>query len=76
MEFQDLNQWEELLQVNPEQTEPEPLRMLVSRNIRELCLDLNSRSDRLGLALCLKRLKGIGQLLKKHNWMKGGDKNG
>jgi len=75
MVFQNIDQWEELLRVNPEQTEAGQLRLLISRNIRELCLEINSRSERLGLANCLKRLKEIGQLLKKHNWMKVGDKN-
>ncbi|MCX6580014.1 MAG: hypothetical protein NT166_07500 [Candidatus Aminicenantes bacterium] len=75
MVFQNIDQWEELLQVNPEQTEAGQLRRLVSLNIRELCLEINSRSERLGLANCLKRLKEIGQLLKKHNWMTGGNEN-
>ena len=69
MEFRDTDRWQELLQIDPNDLGSEEFYSLVSSNIRELCLDLNTRGDRLGIAFCLKRLKEIGQLLEEHNWL-------
>jgi hypothetical protein len=69
MEFVNLDDWQQLFGVSPKQVSKAELRHKVSRAIRSLCNELNQQPRRDQFSIGLQRLKDMGRLLEKHQWL-------
>jgi hypothetical protein len=64
-----IEQWIETFGFDPSNCDPRELKRRIAIGIREMCNDLNQRSDRRDITVGLRRLEQAGRLLEEHRYL-------
>lgn len=69
MQYRDLDRWDSLFRMNPDGQPVEEVRKQAATAVRQLCVDLNNKGDRVSVHVGLVELERMGRLLAAHGWL-------